>query len=207
MLRILTLWALFFTSVVSVDLADAADQAPSNSSNTLTSSTPTNFYVSDDIGVVLRSGPTNRYRVVGKISAGTPITILESDTANQTSRVQVANGDTGWIESDYITDQPTVRAKYEQLVTENRQLKQQVEELAQDVADKDNIIQLNNNLQQQVSELQNETDTLRQQASLQKDRFHKDVFYAGALVLLFGMFLSWVLSRFSQKKRHSSGWR
>ena len=202
MLRILTLWALFFTSVASVELADAADQTPSKNSNN-----QTKYYVSDDIGVVLRSGPTNRYRVIGKISAGTPITILESDTANKSSKVQVADGDSGWIQTDYITDQPTVRAKYQQLLTENNQLKQQVEELGQDVADKANIIQLNNNLQQQVSELQNEADTLRQQASLQKDRFHKDVFYAGALVLLFGMFLSWVLSRFSQKKRHRSGWR
>lgn len=202
MLRILTLWAIFFTSVVSVDLVNAADEASSNSPKN-----PTNFYVSDDIGVVLRSGPTNRYRVTGKIAAGTPITILQRDTANDSSEVRVANGDTGWIQTDYITDQPTVRAKYQQLLQENTQLKQQVDELAQDIADKGNIIQLNNNLQQQVSELQNEADTLRQQNALQKDRFHKDVFYAGALVLLFGMFLSWVLSRFSRKKRQSSGWR
>ncbi|AKE51405.1 TIGR04211 family SH3 domain-containing protein [Kangiella geojedonensis] len=202
MLRILTLWAIFFTSVVSVNLVNAADEASSNSPKNTT-----NFYVSDDIGVVLRSGPTNRYRVTGKIAAGTPITILQSDTANDSSEVRVANGDTGWIQTDYITDQPTVRAKYQQLLQENIQLKQQVDELAQDIADKGNIIQLNNNLQQQVSELQNEADTLRQQNALQKDRFHKDVFYAGALVLLFGMFLSWVLSRFSRKKRQSSGWR
>jgi len=202
MLRILTLWAIFFTSALSVELVNAADEAPSNSQKK-----PTNFYVSDDIGVVLRSGPTNRYRVTGKIAAGTPITILQSDTANDSSEVRVANGDTGWIQTDYITDQPTVRAKYQQLLQENIQLKQQVDELAQDIADKGNIIQLNNNLQQQVSELQNEADTLRQQNALQKDRFHKDVFYAGALVLLFGMFLSWVLSRFSRKKRQSSGWR
>ena len=202
MLRILTLWAIFFTSALSVELVNAADEAPSNSQKK-----PTNFYVSDDIGVVLRSGPTNRYRVTGKIAAGTPITILQSDTANDSSEVRVANGDTGWIQTDYITDQPTIRAKYQQLLEENVQLKQQVDELAQDIADKDNIIQLNNNLQQQVSELQNEADTLRQQNALQKDRFHKDVFYAGALVLLFGMFLSWVLSRFSRKKRQSSGWR
>ena len=202
MLRILTLWAIFFTSALSVELVNAADEAPSNSQKK-----PTNFYVSDDIGVVLRSGPTNRYRVTGKIAAGTPITILQSDTANDSSEVRVANGDTGWIQTDYITDQPTVRAKYQQLLQENIQLKQQVDELAQDIADKGNIIQLNNNLQQHVSELQNEADTLRQQNALQKDRFHKDVFYAGALVLLFGMFLSWVLSRFSRKKRQSSGWR
>jgi len=202
MLRILTLWAIFFTSALSVELVNAADEAPSNSQKK-----PTNFYVSDDIGVVLRSGPTNRYRVTGKIAAGTPITILQSDTANDSSEVRVANGDTGWIQTDYITDQPTIRAKYQQLLEENVQLKQQVDELAQDIADKDNIIQLNNNLQQQVSELQNEADTLRQQTALQKDRFHKDVFYAGALVLLFGMFLSWVLSRFSRKKRQSPGWR
>lgn len=202
MFRILTLWALLFTSLTSAKLAIAADDNSTDSSNTSSS-----YYVSDDIGVVLRSGPTNRYRVIGKIAAGTPITILQSDAANESSEVKVDNGDTGWIQSDYITDQPTVRAKYQQLLAENQQLKQQVDELAQDIADKSNIIQLNNDLQQQVSELENERNILSQQASLQKDRFHKDVFYAGALVLLFGMFLSWILLRFSQKKRQGSGWR
>lgn len=203
MLRILTLWAVFFTYALSVGSVYAADE----STSTTSPQASTHFYISDDIGVVLRSGPTNRYRVTGKIAAGTPITILERDAANKSSKVKVANGDTGWIQSDYITNQPTVRAKYQLLLEENTKLKQQVEELAQDVSDKANIIQLNNNLQQQVSELENERNILSQQASLQKDRFHKDVFYAGALVLLFGMFLSWVLSRFSQKKRQQTGWR
>lgn len=202
MFRILTVWAIVFTSGLLGSTVFAADETSPK-----TTDPDAQYYVSDDIGVVLRSGPTNRYRVIGKITAGTPITILQSDAANESTQVQVADGDSGWIQSDYITDQPTVQAKYQQVLAENQQLKQQVDELAQDIADKSNVIQLNNKLQQQVSELENERDMLRQQTTLQKDRFHKDVFYAGAVVLLFGMFLSWILSRFSQKKRHRSGWR
>ncbi|WP_223668650.1 TIGR04211 family SH3 domain-containing protein [Kangiella shandongensis] len=202
MFRILTVWAIVFTSgLLSSTVFAAAETSPQ------TTASDAQYYVSDDIGVVLRSGPTNRYRVIGKITAGTPIKILQSDTANDSTKVQVADGDSGWIRSDYITDEPTVQAKHQEVLAENQKLKQQLDELTQDIADKDNVIQLNNKLQQQVSELENERDMLRQQTALQKDRFHKDVFYAGAVVLLFGMFLSWILSRFSQKKRHRSGWR
>ncbi|AOE49161.1 TIGR04211 family SH3 domain-containing protein [Kangiella sediminilitoris] len=202
MFRILTIWAILFTSGLFSSAVFAADEASTPSPDS-----ESQYYVSDDLGVILRSGPTNRYRVIGKITAGTPITILQSDTANESSEVRVANGDSGWIRSEYITVQPTVQAKYQQLITENQQLKQKVAELTQEIADKGNVIQLNDKLQQEVSQLENEAATLRQQAALQKDRFHKDVFYAGAIVLLFGMFLSWILSRFSQKKRHRSGWR
>lgn len=202
MLRILISWVFAITATLSAGQLQAADQNAQNSKDS-----PSQYYVSDDIGVVMRSGPTNGYRVIGKVTAGTPIKVLNSSAANKSSQVQVADGDSGWIQTEYITDQPTVLAKYQQLLIENNKLEQQVTELAQNIEDKDNIIQLNNKLQQQVSKLENERDTLRQQTSLQKDRFHKDVFYAGALVLLFGMFLSWILSRFSQKKRHRSGWR
>lgn len=196
MLRVLTLCALLLSNGFSQAAESEATNTPPQGSE---------YYVSDDVGIIMRSGPTNGYRVIGKLSAGTPIQALES--ANDRTKVQTADGDTGWISTEYITDQPTIRAKYQQVLNKNSELKQQLNEVMQDIADKDNIIQLNNTLQQQVSELENERDTLRQQNSILKDRFHTDVFYAGALVLLFGMFLSWVLSRFGKKRRQSSGWR
>lgn len=196
MFRVLTLCTLLLSNGLSHAAEPEAENIPVQSSQ---------YYVSDDVGIIMRSGPTNGYRVIGNLPAGTAIQALES--ANDRTKVQTADGDTGWISTEYITDQPTIRAKYQQVLNKNNELKQQLNEVMQDIADKDNIIQLNNTLQQQVSELGNERDTLRQQNSLLKDRFHSDVFYAGALVLLFGMFLSWVLLRFGKKRRQSSGWR
>lgn len=196
MFRLLLVFLLLTTS----QFAQAADPAQNTDAQS-------QYYVSDEIGVIMRSGPTNRYRVTGRLVAGTPIEVLASDTANESSQVRTADGEEGWIQSQYITEQPTVRALYAELQTEHEALKQELSDTKQQVADKQNVITLNDQLQQQVSELQNESDTLRQQNELLKGRFHKDVFYAGAFVLLVGMLISWVLSRFSMKRRQRSGWR
>ncbi|NVK22208.1 MAG: TIGR04211 family SH3 domain-containing protein [Kangiellaceae bacterium] len=165
------------------------------------------YYISEEIGVTLRSGPTSRYRVTGKLPAGTPIEVLSSDAENKTSQVRAQDGKTGWISSEFISTDKTIRALYQELQTENNNLKQRINRYEQQVSDNDNIIQLNNQLQQQVSELQNEADNLRQQNSLLTGRFRQEVFYAGALVLLAGMLLSWIISRFSNNRRQRSGWR
>ncbi len=196
MFRLLLVFLLLTTS----QFAQAADPAQNTTAES-------NYYVSDDIGVIMRSGPTNRYRVIGRLVAGTPIEVLATDTDNKSSQVQTADGEEGWIQSEYITDQPTVRALYAELQIEHDELKQELAKTKQQIADKENVIALNDQLQQQVSELQNESDKLRQQNDLLKDRFHSDVFYAGAFVLLVGMLISWILSRFSMKRRQRSGWR
>lgn len=196
MFRLLLVFLLLTTN----QFAQAADPAQNTAAQS-------NYYVSDDIGVVMRSGPTNRYRVIGRVVAGTPIEVLASDVENKSSQVRTANGDEGWIQTEYITDQPTVQALYSALQVEHDALKQELTQTKQQIADKENVIALNDQLQQQVSELQNESDKLRQQNELLKDRFHSDVFYAGALVLLVGMLISWVLSRVSMKRRQRSGWR
>ncbi|MCW8856741.1 MAG: TIGR04211 family SH3 domain-containing protein [Kangiella sp.] len=191
---------LVFLLLTTTQFAQAADPAQNTD-------TQSQYYVSDEIGVIMRSGPTNRYRVTGRLVAGTPIEVLASDTANDSSQVRAANGDEGWIQTEYITNQPTVRALHAELQVEHEALQQQLSQAKQQVADQENVIALNDQLQQQVSELQNESDKLRQQNELLKDRFHSDVFYAGAFVLLVGMLISWILSRFSMKRRQRSGWR
>lgn len=196
MFRLLIVFSLLINSQLLSAAEPAKNTAAANQS-----------YVSDEIGVIMRSGPTNRYRVTGRLVAGTPIKVLATDSENKSSQVRTADGEEGWIQSEYITDQPTVRALHAQLEIENEALKQELAQTKQQIADKENVIALNDQLQQQVSELQNESDTLRQQNDLLKDRFQRDVFYAGAFVLLVGMLISWVLSRFSMKRRQRSGWR
>ena len=165
------------------------------------------LFITDDIGVTVRSGPTSRFRVVGKLQAGTPIQVIAVDEENGTSQIKAQDDTTGWIKSEYISDQKTVKVLYQEALQENSTLRQNINRLEQQVTDQNNIVTLNDQLQQQVSELQNEADNLRQQNSILKDRFHSDIFYAGALVLLAGMLLSWLFASMSFKRRQRSGWR
>ncbi|NVJ67695.1 MAG: TIGR04211 family SH3 domain-containing protein [Gammaproteobacteria bacterium] len=165
-------------------------------------------YVSDEIGVTMRSGPTNRYRVIGNLRAGTPIKVLQHDAENKTSEVSTLDGQTtGWIKTEYVSDKETVLAQYQALQTQAADLQQQVTALNQQLGDKNSIAQKNQNLQIKVTELENQVDQLSQQADLQKSRFRKDVFYAGALTVLISMFIAWLITRTAYGRRQRSGWR
>lgn len=165
-------------------------------------------FVSDEIGVTLRSGPTNRYRVIGKLRAGTPIKVLQTDADNETSEVATLDDQTsGWIKTEYISTKATVLAQYQALQVEASDLQQQVTSLNQQLTDKNSIAQQNEELQLKVTHLENQVDQLSQQADLQKSRFRKDVFYAGALTVVLSMFIAWLISRAAYGRRQRSGWR
>lgn len=55
-------------------------------------------WVADDLATYVRSGPTDEYRIVGTLTAGEPVTVLE--TRGDYTRVRADNGNEVWIPSD-----------------------------------------------------------------------------------------------------------
>ena len=165
-------------------------------------------YISDEIGVTMRSGPTNRYRVVGNLRAGTAIKVLQQDETNKTTQVTTLDGKTtGWVKTEYVSNKQTVLAQYQSLQTEASSLQLQVSSLNQQLSDKDSVAAQNEALQLKVTELENQVDQLSQQADLQTSRFRKDVFYAGALTVFISMLIAWLITRAAYGRRQRSGWR
>lgn len=167
----------------------------------------TDTYVTEDIGIVMRSGPTNKYRVIGRVTAGDKVTVLATDTENKRTQITDSNGTSGWVASEYIVNTTSDKALLQTALNANQQLQQQLDNAKQQVSDKEGIIVLNDQLQQQVSQLENEVSTLSQQADLQKSRFRSDMFYAGAITVLISMLISWFLTRLVFMKQQRSGWR
>lgn len=66
-------------------------------------------WVSDNLTTWVRSGPTDGYRIVGTLTAGEPVTLLE--TSGNYSRVVDAEGDTVWILSDELQEVPSARVQ------------------------------------------------------------------------------------------------
>lgn len=55
-------------------------------------------WVADDLATYVRSGPTNEYRIVGTLTSGEEVTVLE--TQGDYTRVRSSSGDEVWIEND-----------------------------------------------------------------------------------------------------------
>ncbi len=66
-------------------------------------------WVSDDLTTWVRSGPTDGYRIVGTLTAGEPVTVLE--TSGDYSRVENAEGDTVWVLTSELQETPSAQVR------------------------------------------------------------------------------------------------
>ncbi|CAH1045300.1 TIGR04211 family SH3 domain-containing protein [Halomonas sp. TD01] len=81
-------------------------------------------WVSDELSTYVRSGPTDGYRIVGTLNAGEQVEVLE--TSGDYTRVRSNSGDTVWVLSSELQQNPSAR---EQLPV----LQAQVDELTQEL--------------------------------------------------------------------------
>ncbi|HEY8521682.1 MAG TPA: TIGR04211 family SH3 domain-containing protein [Gammaproteobacteria bacterium] len=71
-------------------------------------------YVSDQLIVPLRTGPSIRNAITRNLPAGTAVEVLEQDEESGYSRVRLQGRDIeGWMESQYLTDEPIARDRLE----------------------------------------------------------------------------------------------
>jgi SH3 domain protein len=67
-------------------------------------------YVSDNLVINLRTGPTTRNAITRILSAGEAVQVLEEDQDTGYARVRVLDrGTEGWVRVQYLTEQPIAR--------------------------------------------------------------------------------------------------
>ncbi len=72
-------------------------------------------YVTDSLTAPMRTGKTNRYRILLNIKSGTPLSLIEHDKAAGYSKVRTQKGTEGWMLTRYLVNQPTARYRLEKL--------------------------------------------------------------------------------------------
>lgn len=70
-------------------------------------------WVSDGLTTFVRSGPTDGYRIIGTLTAGEPVTVLE--TSGNYTRVQSSDGNTVWVLSNELQDAPSAGVRLPEL--------------------------------------------------------------------------------------------
>jgi len=69
-------------------------------------------YISDELNVPLRSGPTTAHRIIHRgLPSGTQLTILAIDEEAGFTQVRTAGGMEGWVTSQYLIGEPIARDK------------------------------------------------------------------------------------------------
>ncbi|WP_262488779.1 TIGR04211 family SH3 domain-containing protein [Halomonas sp. ANAO-440] len=86
--------------------------------------TDATHWVSEELTTYVRSGPTDGYRIVGTLTSGEPVSVLE--TSGDYSRVRNTEGNTVWVLSGELQEEPSAR---QQLPALERQVAELEEEL------------------------------------------------------------------------------
>ena len=68
------------------------------------------LYVSDELTVPLRRGPSNGHRIINAaLPSGTALEVLGEDKAAGFTQVRTPNGTDGWVPTQYLTPQPVAK--------------------------------------------------------------------------------------------------
>lgn len=177
-------------------------------------------YVIDDLNAFLHSGPGTKYRIVGAVKAGNPITILSKVPSQGYLKVSVKNK-IAWIDAKLVSRTPGIAFQLEktqkQLAqaqanskssNQNNQLK--ISQLKQEIDNKESEIEKlkkknTDSIQQlteardKVSELQHTLDNLDQSTKIQW------LSYGGAWALVW-FIMGIVIPRLQLKKKKQDRW-
>ncbi|WAR46392.1 TIGR04211 family SH3 domain-containing protein [Methylomonas rapida] len=186
-------------------------------------------YVTDSIDVPLRSGESERSKIVKMLPNGMSLNVLGDNTENGYTYVQAANGAEGYILTRYISNEPSARnqleaavKKLETLQEENKQLKAsqvnhqevgkerdklsaELSELQQTAANAIQMKQQRDQLQERVVTVERELQQLKRENQALADSTNQDWFLYGGGLALFGVLLGFILPKISWRRR-SSGW-
>ena len=66
-------------------------------------------YVSDELKVPMRSGASNKHRILRFLKSGTQLKVLETDDDAGFSRITTRDGKEGWVENGDMMSQPSAR--------------------------------------------------------------------------------------------------
>lgn len=186
-------------------------------------------YVTDSVDLPLRSGESERSRIVKMLPNGMSLNLLGSNTENGYTYVQAANGAEGYILTRYITYEPISKTQLEEankklraLQEENKALKDaaaggqeiskerdslsaELTELQQTAANAIQLKQQRDQLQERVVTVERELQQLKRENQALTDSTTQDWFLYGGGLSLFGVLLGFILPKLSWRRR-SGGW-
>ncbi|MCM5703039.1 TIGR04211 family SH3 domain-containing protein [Larsenimonas salina] len=121
-------------------------------------------WVSDDLTAYVRSGPTDEYRIVGTLTSGDKVTLLQ--TSGDYSQVRSEGGDTVWIMSSDLQAQRSDAEQVPALKDKVATLQQKLDTVNNRWEDKvSGSTQLLNTRQQRIADLEQQNGELDQELS------------------------------------------
>ena len=91
-------------------------------------------YVSDELSIPMRTGASNKHRIISFPRSGTPLEIKETSEDGNFARVNTRDGKEGWVETQYLMNQASARDRIVTVSQKLEQSREQVKEYRQTIA-------------------------------------------------------------------------
>ncbi|UTM58984.1 TIGR04211 family SH3 domain-containing protein [Photobacterium sp. CCB-ST2H9] len=179
-------------------------------------------YISDDLFTYMHRGPSTQYKILGSVNSGTKVTVLETNRETGFVKVTDDRGRTGWVSSDYISNQVGLKERLPKLEKELSEVKKALANARKSSDERNATLQSslesrstqiseleerNTKLNEQLSTSQSEIRELRAKLDTQADDLLMKWFTYGGMVagggLLFGLILPHLIPR---RKKRNNGW-
>ena len=191
-----------------------------------------NRYVTDELQINMRSGPTNGHRIIRMLDAGTPLEVVEN-TEDGWSRVRVGNAE-GWVLTRYLSGTRSARDRLAAATSTLERTQQELQSLKQNLGSESQRLQAaqrqveeltaaneqmkrqlgeaargvamaneNRELKKQAVDLQRRIEMLENESERLSDRSQRDWFVAGALVVFGGFLTGIIVTRIRWRKKSS----
>jgi SH3 domain protein len=105
---LLTMSALSYAQSTSAEQADNNSVEPNDQSGEFR-------WISDDLFIYLRAGPSADYRLLGSVTAGTKIQLLQIDSETDYAEIIDDRQRTGWVETKFVSRTQSIRTDIEDL--------------------------------------------------------------------------------------------
>ena len=166
-----------------------------------------NNFVSEDIKINFRTGPSIKYRVSGSIPSGQKITIIDATSSRYFYKIKTMGGKTGWLSRKMIKSGISVREENKNLVqtlsTNVTLIQQQADEILRLKSLLDSQKVKSDQQTSKQSQLTTKISSLNSQLNkLDDSNLIRWITHIG-IVLVFGGFLLAILSIFRRRKDYN----
>lgn len=113
-------------------------------------------YVTDYLRINLRTGKGNNYRIIRMVPSGQRVEVLEEE--DKWARIELPDGAEGWVQAQYLQEQPAARQTVETLQDRLEPLETEYESLKEE---NQRLLKMNQEMAEQIEEMEKELEDAR----------------------------------------------
>ncbi len=167
-------------------------------------------HIADDVFVFIHGGPSNQYRITGRVRSGSSIDILKKSGDGKFVQIRTASGKTGWVDANNVSSGASMQIRLPKLESELNKSQSLVTEQSSEIENLRSELETyrteNSTYSGQLSKLQTEIKDLNRQIDNMDESNLMRWFTYGGLVAIGGVFLGLLVPYLPKKKKRRDEW-